>query len=118
MSIIRIGKRKLVALVAVVVLGATAVAFWRWWGNTGLLVVTLAAVVGGVGAVAYLVVSAERRIRGEMAFFAYSTRELIIEIEKQLVRPGEQNEALMRALNASYRRLEEELVHRLREPND
>ncbi|MFO7300125.1 MAG: hypothetical protein DIU67_008045 [Actinomycetes bacterium] len=118
MNRFRIGKRKIMALAAAAALGVVAYLAWLWWDLTGLVLVTLATVVAGAGAIAYLVVSAERRIRGEMAFFAYTNKDVILDVEKRLTRPGEQDEALLRALNAQYRRLEEELVRRLREPGD
>ena len=114
-SLFRIGKRKLAGLLFGVVVAGGGYLAWSAFGLEGLMVATLVTVLFGLGAVGFMVASAERRIRGEIGYFAYSTRDLINELWRDSPRPGEHDEALLRALNASYRRLELELVDEMRD---
>lgn len=139
----RIGRRKALAVGLGVVAIGFAFAGWYLGGTDALLAVVLAAVVVGAALVVYVVVQVERRLRSglypaispNLEAFAERTREelkadmkedmreamlrmeqtLSHEVDRKLQRPGEQAEALLRAINAGYTRMELEQARRSKE---
>ncbi|HEY5890664.1 MAG TPA: class I SAM-dependent methyltransferase [Acidimicrobiia bacterium] len=158
-----LGKRKVAAVILVVLITVFGFAAWYWWGTDALLAVVLAVVIAGIGLVTILIIRAERRLRDDLretlrrssdsarrtsassnaAFrgeINTTTTRLIKESDRlnaeikrainhtdarlrrhvnasvsrleakvdTLQWPGEQAEALLRAIKAGYTRLEKE----------
>ena len=135
---LRIGRRKALAGGFSVLAIGLALAGWYLGGTDALLAVVLAAVVIGAALVINVVVRVERRLRSglypaisqNLEAFAQRTRTelkedmgesmlameqtLSHEVDRKLQRPGEQAEALLRAINAGYTRMELEQTRRLK----
>jgi len=137
----RVGRRKIFAVVFAVVAVALALVGWYLGGTDALLAVVLAAVVIGAALVINALVQVERRLRSglypaispNLNAFAGRTRKelrddmreamllmeqrLGNEVDRKLQRPGEQAEALLRAINAGHTRMELEQTRRLKALN-
>lgn len=107
----RIGRRKAIGAAIAVLIVAIAASAWLVGGTDLLLAVVLATVVAGVGGVGYLIAQSERRLRTQVvATVEQRLDALANDLGGRLQRPGEQFEALLRALQASHIRLEGELA--------
>jgi len=94
------------ALIAAIAIGA-----WALGGTDLLLAVVLATVVVGLGGVSYLMAQSERRLRTQVVMTMEQCLDTMTkELSGRLQKPGEQFEALLRALQASHIRLEGELA--------
>lgn len=120
-----IGQRKIAVAALVPVVAAAAVVAHLVAGTDGLLVVTLAAVVGSAGAIGWAIATAERRLRRT----AQETHALLREHRRRqgelesmvAASSGRQTEQLLRTVRAAFVRLEgewershAELLERLR----
>lgn len=106
----RIGRRKAIGAAIAVLIVAAAVSAWCVGGTDLLLAVVLATVMAGMGGVGYLIAQSERRLRAQGVATVDRFDALANELGGRLQRPGEQFEALLRALHASHIRLEGELA--------
>jgi len=107
----RIGRRKLLGGAASVLVAALALGAWLVGGTDLLLAIVLATVVAGLGGVGYLIVQAERRARENLkATVDRRLDDLARDLDSKLHLPGEQFEALLRAIKSSHVRLEKELA--------
>ena len=61
-----LGKRKVAAVILVVLITVFALAAWYWWGTDALLAVVLAVVIAGIGLVTNSIIRAERRLRDDL----------------------------------------------------
>lgn len=117
---LRIGRRKLVGAVLAVLIAVVGIAAWSIGGSDLLLVVVLATLVVGLGGIAYLVVSSERRLRTQVVRQVSARVDSgMIALDKEIasirLREGEQSEALLRTINAAATRLQSEQDRRLAE---
>ena len=106
----RIGRRKAIGAAIAVLIIAAAVSAWFVGGTDLLLAVVLATVMAGLGGVGYLIAQSERRLRTQGVSTVERLDALANELDGRLQKPGEQFEALLRALQASHIRLEGELA--------
>ena len=120
---LRIGRRKLVVAVLAVLIAVVGIAAWTIGGSDLLLVVVLATMVVGLGGIAYLVVTSERRLRAQVvrqvsARVDSGLSALDKEIASIRLHEGEQSEALLRTINAAATRLQSEQDRQLTEFRD
>ena len=107
----QIGKRKAIGAAITVLIVTTAVGAWFVGGTDLLLAVVLGTVVAGLGGVGYLIAQSERRLRTQVVTTMERRLDTLTkELSGRLQKPGEQFEALLRALQASHIRLEGELA--------
>jgi len=129
---LKLGKRKILALVIAGLIGAVSFVAWRFGGTDGLLAVLLVTFLASIGALAWFTSRLERRIRLLITKLESASREdraeqderlqglnhRFDELEAQASRPGEQAEKLLLAINARFTRAEltqERMVAMLRE---
>jgi predicted O-methyltransferase YrrM len=115
---LRIGKRKAAAAVLGLVTVIAAFGAWYFAGTDALLAVVVVAVIVGAVVVVNTVVQSERRLRSDFSSALRRVKDdfgsllddfgsaLDIDLDRKLQRPAEQADALLRAVNAAYTRLE------------
>lgn len=107
----RMGRRKLLGVAAGVLVTGIAIGAWFVGGSDLLLGVVLATVLLGVGGVGYMIVQGERRTRAHVGATVNQLLDaLVMDLDGKLQGPGEQFEALLRAINARHVRLETQLM--------
>lgn len=114
MQAFRIGRNKVLGLLAAVVAGALAYLSWRLWGLEGLVAYSLVAFVFGTLSMSYLSVVLSRKVRGEVAHHTAVTQYRIQELEQRMATPGELNEEMLRGINALAVRMAGEVTRSLR----
>lgn len=117
---LRIGRRKIVAVILAVLIAVAGIAAWSIGGTDSLLIVVLGTLVVGLGGIGYLVAISERRLRTDVvqqvsARVDSGLSALDKEIASIRLREGEQSEALLRTINAAAIRLQSEQDRQLTE---
>ena len=115
----RIGRRKVIAAIGILLVAALAFTGWQVWGTDGLLAATLVTFFGALMAVGWLVAQSERRVRkllGELRQTQSSVGQRLdrdhASIESAIAavgQPGEQAEQLLRAVQSGFMRAEHTL---------
>jgi predicted O-methyltransferase YrrM len=117
---LKLGNRKILALVAAVLIAAGSLLAWRWGGTDALLGAVLVTFLGSTLALAWLTAQSERRIRllvtrlermsqanhGEQDEQLRGLNQRFDDLEARASRPGEQAEKLLMAINARFTRAE------------
>lgn len=116
----RIGKRKILAVIALSSAGVAAVMAWILWETSGLLVVLLIVSVGGAMMTIWSVLQTERRMRSQIMKVQKEITSVrkdehrdfghieqsVARLRDSIVRPNEQAEQLLNAIHAAFTRVE------------
>jgi predicted O-methyltransferase YrrM len=112
----RIGRRKVIAAIALLLVAALAFTGWRLWGTDGLLAATLLTFFGALMALGWLVAQSERRVRN-LLFDLRQAQSAVGDRDRKSIenaiaaagQSGEQAEQLLRAVQSGFMRAEHTL---------
>lgn len=94
----KIGKRKVMAAIGLLVIATVSLSAWSIWGTDGLIAATLVTVLLATGGLGWLVAESQRQIRILLGDTRMSVMNSIAAADKS----GEEAEQLLRAVQAGF----------------